>query len=115
MFVDGILLSESTTVSVESDPQLQPIFTQQKGFAGVSPGAEQTKISVDSAVPRAGFEVDYLKRAQGVSVVELTFFAHSQKNTTRGFITSVKQSYGVSQAASVSFEFLGEPLATSTL
>lgn len=115
LFKDGALLAETTDFNFEHDPQLQPIFTQQKGFAGISPGAEITRISVNSAVPRVGFEVDYLASLQGLTVVEMTLFGHSQKTTCKGYITNVKQQFGVNQAASVSFDFIGEPANASTL
>lgn len=115
LFKDGALLAETTDFNLEHDPQLQPIFTQQKGFSGMSPGAEVTRISVNSAVPRVGFEIDYLTPLQGVVVVEMTLFGHGQKTTCKGYITNVKQQYGVNQAASVSFDFIGEPVNASTL
>lgn len=115
VFVDQMLLSESTSVSIDTDPKLNLIETMQKGFSGASPGAEMTTISIESVVPRAGFEIDYLSKVQGVQVVEITVFAHAKKTTCQGFITKVSQKYGVNQAASVSFEFAGEPVNESTL
>jgi hypothetical protein len=114
-FIDGQLMSESTSVSVDSDPKLNAIETMQKGFSGVSPGSEMTQISVESAVPRIGFEYDFVGTMQAQAVVEFTFFAHGKKSTTKGFISKVGQKYGVNQAAAVSFEAMCEPLAESTL
>lgn len=115
VFIDGQLLSESTSVSISIDPQNQPIFTQQKGFAGVSPGATQTQISVESAVPVVGFEYDFTDALQSVKEVEITVFAHSKKTTCKGFLMKVDQKYGVNQAASVSFDFIGEPVSETSL
>lgn len=115
VLIEGQLLSESTTVSVDSDPKLNEIYTMQKGFAGVSPGAEVTTIEVENTVPRIGFEYDYLASLQGVKVVEVTIFAHAKKTTCKGFLTKVSQKYGVNQAATVSFSFIGEPVNESTL
>lgn len=115
VFVDGQMLSESTSVTIDTDPKLNVIETMQKGMAGFSPGAEATTISVDSAVPRAGFEVNYIKRVQNVQVVEITVLAHGQKTTCTGCITKVSQKYGVGTAANVSFEFLGSPINETTL
>lgn len=115
IFVDGSLLSEASEVNIETNPALVEIMTMQKGFAGVSPGAEKTSISVTSAVPRVGFELDYLDKCQGVKVVEVTVFAHGKKTTCKGFLSNVKQTYGVNKEATVSFDFIGQPVEESTL
>jgi hypothetical protein len=115
LFCNGALLVEVLNFSVDIDAQLNPIHTMQKGFAGVSPGSEMTKIEVNSAVPRSGLEFDVLSKLQGVEVVEMVFFAHAKKAKVKGYISNLKQNYGADKSAELSFSFLGGPVEESTL
>ena len=114
-FADGQMFAESQSVDVEHDPQMQPVYTQQKGFAGMTPGAEVTKFTVDSAVPASGYEYDYLDKLQNVTVVEATLFAASKKLTVKGYITNLKKKFAWNNPATVTFDFMGGPAKESTL
>lgn len=115
LFLEGSLLVDVINFSLDHDAALQPIHTMQKGFAGVSPGSPMTKGSVSGGIPRAGLELDYLSKLQGVSVVEFVVFAHSKKKKFKGYITNIKEQYGADRAAEYSFDFIGVPVEESTL
>ena len=115
LFLGGALLVESQSISVDVDPKLNEINTMQKGFAGVSPGSEMTKVDISEALPRAGVDYDALSAIQGVEIVELVLFAASKKWKVKGYINSLKMSLGVDKAAEYSFTFIGGPLETSGL
>jgi hypothetical protein len=115
IFADQQLMIEVQNFEVDSDAKNNPIDTMQKGFAGISPGSEHTKINVTSAIPRAGYDYDALKKMQGRDIVEFVVFAAGGKESSKGFIMNVKKSFGADKAAAVSFEFMGGPLETSTL
>lgn len=51
-------LTEEASVTIDHNTQSNPVFTVQKGYSGESPGSPMTEISVDNAVPAAGFELD---------------------------------------------------------
>lgn len=115
LFAGGALLVESQSISVDVDPGLNEIKTMQRGFAGVSPGSEMTKIDVSEALPRAGVDYDALSAIQGVEIVEMVLFAAAKKWKCKGFINSLKMSLGADKAAEYSFTFIGGPLEISTL
>ena len=110
VFVDGQLLVEELSVDLEFDTGNQIIITQYKGFAGVSPGAKQTKATIKSAIPKSGLEVDLYGIAAENTPVELVVFAGGKKRTSKGFIMNVKESFSADNPSSVDFEFNGDPL-----
>lgn len=110
IFFDNQVLVECQSLSVDVDPALNEIKTMNKGFAGVSPGAEMTKIDVGEALPRVGVDYDALAAIQGVEIVEFLLFAAGKKWKTKGFISNLKINTGVDKAAEYSFSFIGAPL-----
>jgi hypothetical protein len=112
-FLDGQLLIESQSVSVTVDPKLNEVTTTQKGFAGVSPGAEMTSIDVASALPRSGVEYDALLVIQGVEIVEALLFVGAAKYKAKGYINNLKIETGTDRAASYSFTMICGPMEKS--
>jgi hypothetical protein len=115
LFADNQLLAECMNITVNLDAKLNPINTMQKGFAGVSPGSEESTIDVASALPRAGIEYDAIAAMQGVDIVEMVIFAGAKKFKFSGFITKTTLSLGADRAAEFSFSFIGAPVKTSDL
>lgn len=115
VLLNGQILMECQNISVDHSAALNPIHTQIKGFAGVSPGSPMMKASIESAIPRAGMEFDYLTTLQGVQVVTLVLFRGSKKVKSNGFLDNMKESYGADRGASCSVDFIGEPADQSTL
>jgi hypothetical protein len=110
MFVDGILVAEEVSFTTNFDTKNNVIETQAKGFAGISPGAGTTKVTVVSAVPRAGFELDYYKRATQRLPVEFTAVRGTKKLSFKGFIMTIDEKYGVNQASEGTIDAMcGEP------
>jgi hypothetical protein len=56
--VNGSLLAQAEDVTIERDNNAQPVSTMALGYAGDSPGAAMMMITVQNAVPQAGFELD---------------------------------------------------------
>lgn len=110
IFVDGILAADCTEFSVDYDTQNNPVFTIAKGFAGITPGAGQTKVSISTAVPRAGYEIDYFKRALDNTPVEFIGWRGSSKYSFKGFLLTIGEKHGVNSASTASIEAIcGRP------
>ena len=110
IFVDGQLLAEALSVDLDYQTGNQIVVTQYKGFAGVSPGADRTMITVKSAIPKAGLELNVYDIAKNRTPVEFVIFAAGNKRTSTGFIQGVKESFGVDTPSSLDFDFEGDPL-----
>lgn len=110
-FLDGQLLVESQSIDVEFDAGNQIITTQQKGFGGISPGSPSTKMTVKSAIPKSGLEVDLYTLSKDRTPVDAVVFAGGTTRTSRGFIMTVSESFGVDNPSTIDFTFEGEPLS----
>lgn len=110
IFIDGQLLTEALNVDLDFQTGNQIVVTQAKGFAGVSPGAKRTMITVKSAIPKAGLEYNAYDAANNNTVVEFVVFAGGKRRTSTGFIMNVKESFGVDTPSSLDFDFEGDPL-----
>ena len=113
VFLDNQLLVECVSFTVKADPKLNPISTMNKGFSGVSPGAEMTEVEITEALPRAGFDYAALQRLQSVDVVEFVCFLGAQKLKCKGYISGLDLASGVDKGAEVKFNFIGSPLEAS--
>jgi len=109
-FLDGQLLAESQSIDIQLDAGNQIMTTQQKGFAGVSPGSAKTSMTVKSAIPKAGLEVNLYELALNRTPIDAVVFAGGTTRTSRGFIMNVSETFGVDSPSTVDFSFEGEPL-----
>lgn len=110
IFADGILLAEAPDFEVSFNTNNQPVVTMAKGFSGVTPGAGQTDVTINEAIPRAGFEIDFYKRAKDRSAVKITGWRGAKKMQLEGFIMSISEKHGVNQNASATITLAcGEP------
>lgn len=110
-YLDGMLLTEEISVDLDYDPANSIVVTQQKGFAGITPGAGKITVKVNSAVPRAGFEsgaIDFYAIATGRIPVDMMIDRGGQKLTSKGFLMGISEKYAANSDSAVDFTFVGE-------
>jgi len=106
--VNGNLLAEEASVTVTQNSGAQVVNTVAKGFAGVSPGAGNTEIDVDSAVPARGFEFDPTQPMYNNEPVEVgVTLSDGSTLTVKGFIMSQNFKHAVNSESMLSFKFQG--------
>ncbi len=112
VLLDGSLLTEESSVTIDRDGRMQPVDTVAKGFAGMSPGAPIIRIDIENGVPARDFEVNpgrYFINPGDIQIVELTVFAANRRLTTKGFILKDNFRHAVNAEARLAFNFIGEP------
>jgi hypothetical protein len=114
-FVDGKILAEAVTVSVNHKNNAQPVHTIVNGFAGMSPGANETEVKVSNVHPRVGAEFNAVTALQKLSVHEFLFFRGGKKLSCKGYVTGVDESGGVNKEATYDFTAMCGPVEESTL
>jgi len=107
VFLDGQLLIEELSCDLDYDANNQIIITQQKGFAGISEGADSFEANVSNAIPRAGLEVDYYSLVADRTPVEFIVHAGGKKRISTGFIMKLSENFGADKASGISFVFRG--------
>jgi len=106
---NGTIMAEESNVTIRRMSQGKPVFTQAKGFAGISPGAKYMTVSIRNAVPRDGnLGVDVDTAIDSLIPGELTCIVGNRRLVSRGFILEDSLTAGVDAASEVSFEFTGE-------
>lgn len=110
VFCNKVFLAEIETIEVDEASGVHPIITMGKGFAGISPGAQQITVQLKGAIPRAGLEFDFRSALQNNTEIELVWFAHSKTMSSKGYLTQSKQSYSASNPSSIDATFIGRPV-----
>lgn len=106
-YINGALLSEEVSCSVKRMSNAQKVITVPKGFAGLSPGAAEIQVEVDSAVPSADFELNPQRFLSNLDTCELTLFAAGRTLTVTGFITDDNFSHAANTESKLQFTFVG--------
>lgn len=107
VLVDGAILTEHGSASVNRATNSQAVNTVAKGYAGESPGAASVEIMVTSAVPSADFEMNPGKYMKNLGEVEIALLAAGKVLTARGFIISDSFKHSVNNESSLDFSFRG--------
>lgn len=109
VFVNGALLTEESSVTVDVSSNASPVTTVAKGFAGMAVGAPTISLKIDNAVPAAGFELNPGSFLLGLKVVEFSIFAANAQLTIKGFVTDYTFSHAVNQESRLSLTAMCEP------
>lgn len=114
--LNGILLAENTSLSVDLTSDDQDVMTTVKGWSGVSPSPDMRTISGEGVIASTvGIEVSMEEwKLNRTEVTARVIFGGSGKSfVSKGVIKKVSASGGVGQTAKVTFEFTGTPSAFS--
>lgn len=107
VLVDGAILTEEASVTVNRATNSQAVNTVAKGYAGESPGAASVEIQVSSAVPSADFELDPGRFMKALKDVEIGVLVAGKQLTARGFIISDSFKHSVNSESMLDFNFRG--------
>jgi len=108
VLVNGALLAEHGSVSVNRATNSQAVNTVSKGYAGESPGAANCTISIKNAVPAADFELNPGAFMKALNVVEVTVFVAGRTLTSKGFVIGDAFAHSVNAEATLDISFRGE-------
>jgi hypothetical protein len=97
--IDGSLLSEEASISLEKKSGMAPITTLGAGFAGMSLGSAICEVVIESAVPSTDFEFSpdlFLRKGE---TVEVGIIMADRQSVFKGFITEATYSHSVNKEA----------------
>lgn len=107
VYINSALLAEEAEVRVARTTNASDVLTVAKGFAGQSPGAAMTTITVTSAVPAADFEFDPGRYMNTLETVEVTIAAAGKTMTLKGFIPEDGFNHSVNSQSQLEFTIKG--------
>lgn len=113
-FIDysGVPALQPNSVEFNIETDNKDVHTLLLGRAGHSAGSKSVKASVNSAIPAAGLEIDWVGIANAQQEVNLGFHLAGKVYNCKGDVRSVKLGTSVDKANEVSFEFSGRIVNT---
>lgn len=108
VFVNGVLLTEATSIGVTYDDGDRPLVLIGGRF-GVDFGARTMRVAVAEAIPVGFPAFDLVKTWLDGQVVDfgVMLLGSGLKMNARGYITTPGYSFGVGQNAALSYGFIG--------
>lgn len=104
VMIDGKLLTEEASVSIDKKSGLQPVMTVAKGFAGMSQGATTLEVTIETAAPSADFEFNPDAYMRTGAVVEIGLVMSGRQTTVKGFLTDATYSHSVNNESKVTIK-----------
>ena len=105
--LDGRTLAEITTARVRVNGNNRRVFTMRKGLAGRSRGPRETEISLEGAIPRAGYEKDFLAALLDDDNLRLVYSTGGKRITVNFWIDDWEQSANTDGPATFSVSGAG--------
>lgn len=102
-------LAEAVSISTNIASNSSEVLTMKKGLAGRSAGPTRTEISVESAVPKGGMELEFAEMCVKDADVTITHRFAGKTYIYEGWIDSVESSQSTDSPASVSFSVIAGP------
>lgn len=109
VYANGRLIAEAMNVRVSTATNDRPVNTMTKGLAGFSKGPTSSEASVEQAVPKAGFAVDWEDLVIRRTTIRLVVVHAGKRRTHVGRFTQYESSNSTDDAASASLTFVGKP------
>jgi len=109
VYINGVLLTQESSVSVEKKSGLNMVETTHLGLAGAVQGSARVEISIDNAVPSADFELggDWDKYMITGTVVEIRILMGTRLSIHNVFVTDATYSHSVNDPSKISVKFTG--------
>jgi len=108
--MDNKLVTEAGSITLNKNPNVNPVMTLGNGFAGINIGAGVCELTIETAVPSANFEINPDPFMRVGKQVEVGVVIANRQTVAKMFITGANYSVGVNQPTSLSISFIG-PLA----
>lgn len=107
VYVNGRLQAEAQSADVAVDANDNVVTTMQKGFAGFSDGAGSSKITVKSAIPRKGYETDFVAAVTEKKDVVIVVKSGGRRHRFEGRFQSASWGNATDATSMLTGEFIG--------
>ena len=100
-FMDGKLLSQEVSLTIDKKSGSNPIFTSVLGYAGEALGAPMMEFTIESAAPSADFEVNPDPYMKTMRMAEMGFVMSGRQMAFKAFITDATYTHAVNQESKI--------------
>jgi len=112
IYWNGRLLAEAHSLDYTLDSQNKEVNTFGKGLAGFSAGPEKVTINIETAIPKAGYEVDFFDVCHRKQEVRIVVNDAGKRRTFACWCDSVNPKRTVDGAAAASVKLTGKPVGS---
>lgn len=107
IYVNGRLQAEAQSADVSIDANDNVVVTMLKGFAGFSDGAGSSKITIKSAIPRKGYETDFVDAVDQKKDVAIVVKSGGRRHQFEGRFQTANWSNATDATSMITGEFIG--------
>jgi hypothetical protein len=107
IYVNGRLQAEAQSADATVDANDNPVVTMQKGFAGFSDGAGSSKVTIKSAIPRKGYETDFVDAVVKKRDIAIVIKSGARRHRFEGRFQSAAWGNGTDATCMLTGEFVG--------
>jgi hypothetical protein len=107
--VNGRTIAEAVSSTLSMDGGRKPVLTMHKGLGGFAQGPIQGSVEMEQAVPKSGFDQDFLTLLQSGSEVEISIAAAGKRIIVPAVINTFELRNGVDTAAGVRTQWVCGP------
>jgi hypothetical protein len=108
--VNGRTLAEATKVTIRVMANDTEVNTLVQGFAGFSDGPGKCEISIESAVPKKGYEFDFVEAVRSKATVTIVSKSAGRRHRSEGRIKDAEWSNQTDAPTLLSANFTGKML-----
>lgn len=112
IYLNGRLLAQATKVSVTVKSNDNVVNTMVLGFNGFSDGPGNAEATIESAIPKKGYEVDFVECVRKKKTVDVVVLSGGQRHKTQGRITEAKWDNATDSTTLMSASYMGKMLAS---
>lgn len=105
--INGRTLAEAVSARITVRSNSSPVRTMKRGLSGRSRGPAETTIAIESAIPKSGFELDFMTLLVADADITVTWIAAGKRRAIDGWIDGDDETFGVQAAASTSITIMG--------
>lgn len=99
-FVNSRLMAEARSVSARVTKNNKRVYTMHKGMAGKSAGPEESELTCECAIPRAGYEKDFLRSLQNQEDLRVELHTGGTRRTFLVTVDDFEQTSSADEPAS---------------
>lgn len=107
IFVNGRVLAEAVSTRVRIIANNNKVMTMKRGLAGKSDGPREAEMTIENAIPRAGFEQDFFDYCKKGAYLRVVLKSGNQRHQFDMWVESAEINNATDRPASLSAELMG--------
>lgn len=109
IYAQGRLLAECQKFTLTVKANNNKVYTMKRGLAGKSDGPRESEASIENAIPRKGYEVDFQQHCLKGKVLSIVYKSGGQRHTTDMWVDEVQSSNATDNPAAQNVSLSGGP------